>query len=743
MTKTMSLHKVAPARCMLGFPWVFGFFRNNPRVMRRVRLNLACSSMVLLVLSVTFLLVPDQASNRSLQVDIALYKEVLALKHDSPQSVTARTAPEEAETFCQSRQRLGLSSSSQNLGAATRFDPHGLPVTSTQSTDLIQEATCVLPKLDPCDPQILPFDLSKPKMSCSSEANWVYVRNGTFRISQLATARHGKILCEHAPIVRGKGDYITEYDLHVKPILSGSPLVKDFFKVDCSSQSGHRYFNIHLGVAFNPDLHKRGETTPLPATAMGGYDVFMFGFDSVSRMSWLRNLPKTRDFFTRMLGGIEMEGHNILGDGTVQALLPLLTGQAELDLPTARRDQRKAVHVDGFPWIWQDFKKAGYVTAWGEDMSYIGTFQMRLKGFKEQPVDHYVRTYFLSAEPMYHRFRDGCAGSELRHIRFFNYFRDLYHMYGEKRKFMFGFHSELSHDDNSHLKKLDADFTQFLTELKDAGYFNQTILILMADHGSRFSDIRQTQQGKLEERLPYFSFYFPPAFKAAFPKEVEQVRLNRKRLTTMFDVHETFHDLLDNNPLRASRTKGRGISLFRPVPKSRTCEQAGIEPHWCACLNWDDVSQDHQLKAATGQVVVDFLNSLTDLARDRCEILSVQRVVSVSRFVPRKDILMFKKSADAHGDIPDLSDNMTLNFEYLQLDLVTSPGQGRFESTVKHSLDTGDFVVRADDVSRTNKYGNASACVYDDLPSLRPYCYCTHRKHHTLRRDSGYERSKT
>ena len=76
---------------------------------------------------------------------------------------------------------------------------------------------------------------SKPKMSCSSEANWVYVRNGTFRISQLATARHGKILCEHAPIVRGKGDYITEYDLHVKPILSGSPLVKDFFKVRMSS----------------------------------------------------------------------------------------------------------------------------------------------------------------------------------------------------------------------------------------------------------------------------------------------------------------------------------------------------------------------------------------------------------------------------------------------------------------------------------------------------------------------------
>ena len=37
----------------------------------------------------------------------------------------------------------------------------------------------------------------------------------------------------------------------------------------------------------------------------------------MSRMSWIRNLPKTREFFTKELGGIELEGHNILGDGTV------------------------------------------------------------------------------------------------------------------------------------------------------------------------------------------------------------------------------------------------------------------------------------------------------------------------------------------------------------------------------------------------------------------------------------------
>lgn len=700
-------------------------------------MNLGCASMLLLVLFVSFLLVMDIARLNSGQMDITLYQVALGL--DSAAAVDAATVrrrfssvlahgPVDGETYCHFRQRIKKLAVYYNAGySLTDYEPELQQNQGMELTGWTPNATCVFPKLDPCDPQILPFDQTVPKVNCSVETNWVYVKNGTFYIRADAIKRYGKILCEYAPIVRGRGDYTAVHAPHIKPMLNGSPLLTDFFKAACISQSGHRYFNIHLGVAFNYDLHKRSQTIPLPSKAMGGYDVFMFGFDSVSRMSWLRNLPKTREFFMRELGGIELEGHNIVGDGTVQALLPLLAGQTEQDLPTARRDAAESVEVDDFPWIWRDFQKAGYVTAWGEDLSYIGTFQLRLKGFKEQPVDHSMRTYFLSAEPMYHRFLNGCTGSEPRHIRFFNYFRDMYHMYGEKRKFMFGFHSENSHSDNSRLKALDDDFADFLKDLKNSGYLNHTILILMADHGARFSAIRQTQQGKLEERLPYFSFYFPPGFKAQYPNEFDQLHRNKKRLTTMFDIHETFHDLLDNNPYRPSRTKGRGISLFKPIPKTRTCSQAGIEPHWCACLNWADASHDEVLKASTGMAVVDHLNSLTSIASDRCEKLSLSRVDTLAKLVPRKDILMFKQSADAHGDIPDLSDNMKLHFEYLQVSLETHPGGGRFETTLKHSLDTGDFSVQSNGISRTNVYGNASACVSDSLPSLRPYCYCKQR----------------
>ena len=246
----------------------------------------------------------------------------------------------------------------------------------------------------------------------------------------------------------------------------------------------------------------------------------------------------------------------------------------------------------------------------------------------------------------------------------------------------------------------------------------------MADHGPRFAVHRKTQQGKLEERLPYFGLYFPPSFETTYPQEVEQVRKNRQRLTTNYDIHETFGDLLDNTPTRPSRTKGRGISLFKPVPENRTCEQAGIAPHWCACLSWEDVSHDDELKSRVAKAVVDHINSLTEKIRDRCELVSLHKVISLSRFVPRQELLKFLKSDGLHGDHPNFSDRMKQSHEYIQVVLITNPGQGRYEVTVKQSMQTGNVTIRSEDMSRTNKYGKAAACVETSFPSLRQFCYC-------------------
>ena len=56
----------------------------------------------------------------------------------------------------------------------------------------------------------------------------------------------------------------------------------------------------------------------------------MFGFDSLSRNMFQRNLPNSYKYLTETLGAIVLEGYNIVGDGTPQALIPILIGNSIL-----------------------------------------------------------------------------------------------------------------------------------------------------------------------------------------------------------------------------------------------------------------------------------------------------------------------------------------------------------------------------------------------------------------------------
>jgi hypothetical protein len=102
-------------------------------------------------------------------------------------------------------------------------------------------------------------------------------------------------------------------------------------------------------------------------------------------------------------------------------------------------------------------------------------------------------------------------------------------------------------------------------------------------------------QGKLEERLPMMSLVFPQWFRDRFPQYISNLRANVDRLSTPFDVHETLRDLLDTTRLDGPAGAGgklppRGLSLLREIPKNRTCQAAGIDMHWCSCLQYHEVS---------------------------------------------------------------------------------------------------------------------------------------------------------
>lgn len=72
------------------------------------------------------------------------------------------------------------------------------------------------------------------------------------------------------------------------------------------------------------EAHDRA--VPLPEVGITNempFNVIMFGFDSLSRNAWIRKLPKTYAYMTDHLKADILQGYNIVGDGTPQALIPV------------------------------------------------------------------------------------------------------------------------------------------------------------------------------------------------------------------------------------------------------------------------------------------------------------------------------------------------------------------------------------------------------------------------------------
>lgn len=66
-----------------------------------------------------------------------------------------------------------------------------------------------------------------------------------------------------------------------------------------------------------------------------------------------------------------------------------------------------------------------------------------------------------------------------------NYIKNIFNTYRNKPKFMFGFHGELSHDSYNDIGVADEDIYNWIKELQAEGHLNNTILIMMSDHGQR------------------------------------------------------------------------------------------------------------------------------------------------------------------------------------------------------------------------------------------------------------------
>ena len=118
---------------------------------------------------------------------------------------------------------------------------------------------------------------------------------------------------------------------------------------------------------------------------------------------------------------------------------------------------------------------------------------------QDQPVDHFMRTFYNAADAgAYWKTVFGhhlCLGSLPVHVNMLNYMKDFADVYKSRRKFSFLFHNDLTHPGVSllfrgfrarDLNVADDDLKDFLVYLNEHGHLDNTLLILLSDHGARF-----------------------------------------------------------------------------------------------------------------------------------------------------------------------------------------------------------------------------------------------------------------
>ncbi|KAK3749596.1 hypothetical protein QZH41_002777 [Actinostola sp. cb2023] len=382
-------------------------------------------------------------------------------------------------------------------------------------------------------------------------------------------------------------------------------------------------------------------------------NIALIMFDSTSAANFIRKMPKTNDYL-KTRPTVFMKGNTIVGDGTTAQLCAMLTGVPEEEQPEARRSKPNAKVVDDWKWVFRDYQKHGYVTMYSEDSPGLGTFNYRLKGFKNPPTDHY--------------------GS-----------------YTERLKIAFLLFSDLTHGNMNSIKFADADLLELLQTMDRDNYLDDTIVFIFGDHGLRFGAMRKTFQGKLEERLPHMSITFPTWFPKRYPQLYEAVQQNSKLLTTPFDIYGTIQHVL-SYPL-APKGVTIGQSLFIPIDaQNRTCASTGVEDHWCPCMNFENVPIQDPVVKKIANFTVAFINNLLkndSKVEPLCHKLSLKEVKTALREMPNDKVQKFKTSYRDHRcdscgvSLGDKDENTLTHDTLYQIQFVTSPNDGFYEASVR------------------------------------------------------------
>lgn len=597
----------------------------------------------------------------------------------------------------------------------------------------VDTSGCKMPSFPVMTDKIRKFVNDEKPIECKpaltkSNKNYLWIPLNKTEIEQLYGVEDvEKLRCLYQPFYR-KTDFSNQFDnRHLYHFRYGDIVqVRDeFVRVTCVyGTAGEIYVDYHYFVPL-PKLnstHNRNldeDETPVKESGHNKMNVLIIGIDSVSRLNFHRQMHRSADVILKQFKAIELFGYNKVEDNTYPNLIPVLTGLDESELASTCLPYKNSSY-DRCHFIWDSYKQNGYTTLFAEDMASLGLFNYLRKGFNNQSTDYNIRPALLEMESHISSHKKGnahlCLGSRRPVDVMLDYLDKFIYSIGNLPYFSFFWTTSYTHDYLNYPRLIDNEFANVLSNLSSSNALNNTFLILMSDHGIRWGSYRNTYQGMMEERQPFLYLIPPKWFPDKYPMAMKNLLSNRRKLTTHFDLYETLHDLFDLQTISTDLIKERaqdlididpmprGISLFLPVPPSRTCYLAGISPHWCTCHEKQFISTTDAKVLRVARMIVQGINNMVK-TYPQCQMLSLNSISDANLGISNQDIV---------------GKNSTTHFSDITVRLQTKPGFAEFEATVRVH-DDGDLELTGT-ISRTNLYGKQSQCVDDYKVKL--YCFC-------------------
>jgi hypothetical protein len=277
----------------------------------------------------------------------------------------------------------------------------------------------------------------------------------------------------------------------------------------------------------------------------------------------------------------------------------------------------------------------------------------------------------------------------------------------------------MTHDQFASARAFDTRFRDQLEEFKRKGFLDETLLIILGDHGGREysygNSVMQEFAGN-EFNNPFLSIKLPDSMRNTlfFANFME----NSAKLVTSFDLYKTLKHFsflsqngLDENEKACRelmsksepRERGlRGISLFEKVPANRSCSDALIAIGYCACNIKTDIDEKTLVSETgitsnrIGFFVLSNLTSITNSLRSKCVQYKFEKVIHVKSF-------------------------MYDGNKFYEIKISVLPGPSHFRAIVKFER----VLIVVAKIARENKYRNQSRCLITYKEAIfKEYCYC-------------------